>query len=349
MSMSATTPGAGDDDAGRDATRSRLVRWLETGALWVFAAPFALLGLLIVVLVPGWIAVKVTEWTFEADVLALEIAVVSLLMAATLAALWWAFAHGGSLSQLHLGRLDPTIRALAVTTFAVATFSALTALLYVEGGLEIRGAPIPRDLIVDEASEVYVWHLVDTVPLLDIASNLQWEPAFEFEDRVGGLLLVAFKGFVILPLIQVARLIFAGRRETYPVAVSAAIRRASPKARIRELKHANTMAVDDSGSRVVVDVMSEVWTEDAPLRRIRRLAGLGPPYDFAYLLVVDGIAERARDRVEEELALAPLAARLVVWRSDESAAPLQEELERLRKEVARREAADAAGEEARDP
>ena len=29
-------------------------------------------------------------------------------------------------------------------------------------------------LVIDKASELYVWHLVDTVPLLDIIDNLRW-------------------------------------------------------------------------------------------------------------------------------------------------------------------------------
>jgi hypothetical protein len=333
--------GAATPAAEHDGTESRYLRWLKTGAMWVVAAPFLLLGLLIVLGLPGALAVRVAEWTFDTGFLALEIAVVAVLMAATVAALWWAFAHGGAISRLHLGRLEPTIRALAVTVFAVATFSALTALLYVEGALEIRGGPIPDDLVVDEASEVYVWHLVDTVPLLDVTSNLQWEPAFEFEDRLGGLLLVAFKGFVILPVIQVVRLIFAGRRETYPIAVMTAIRRTSKDAQIRESPSGNMMVVEEHGRLVRVDVMSDVWTEDAPMRRIRELAGRDFPEPFAYFLVVDGIADRARDRVEQELGEAPFAARLLVWRSDEPSALVREELDRLRTELALREEAAA--------
>jgi hypothetical protein len=325
--------------AEHDGTESRYLRWLKTGATWVVAAPFLLWGLLIVLGLPGALAVKVAEWTFDTGFLSLEIAVVVVLMAATVAALWWAFAHGGAISRLHLGRLEPTIRALAVTIFAVATFSALTALLYLEGGLEIRGGPIPADRIIGEASAVYVWHLVDTVPLLDVTSSLRWEPDFEFDDRVGGLLLLAFKGFVILPLIQVARLIFAGRRETYPVAVMTAIRRTSKDMRIRESPNADRMVVDDEGRLVRVDVMSEVWTEDAPVRRIRRLEHLDASQPFGYLLVVDGIADRARDRVEQALGEAPFAARLLVWRSDEPSAPVREELDRLRTEMALREEA----------
>jgi hypothetical protein len=307
------------------------------GATWIVAAPALLLGVLIVPLAPGAVAVKVAQWTFETHVLALEIAVVTVLMAATLAWLYWAFAHGGVVSRLHLGRLEPTIRALTVTIFAVATFSALTALLYLERGLQIRGGPIAPDSVVDKASAFYVWHLVDTVPLLDVTSSLHWKPGFEFEDRVGGLLLLVFKGFVILPLIQVARLIFAGRRETYPIAVMTAVRRTSKRV---WSSGANTMVVADDGRLIHVDVINEVWTEDAPVRRLRRLEDL-PAHKHidGYLLVVDGIADRARDRVEQEFGEAPFPARLLVWRSDEPPAIIHRELDQLYAEVARRKQA----------
>ena len=330
--MSAATP-----DALHDRTRGSYVRWLETRAKWVVMAPALLLFVLAVLVASGAVAVKVAQWTFETHVLVLEIAVVAVLMAMTLVALYWAFAHGGVISRLPLGRSEPTIRALAVTTFAVATFSALTALLYLEAGLRIRGGPIAPNSVVDKASEVYVWHLVDTVPLLDVTSNLHWKPAFEFDDRVGGLLLVAFKAFVIFPLIQVARLIFAGRPDTYPIAVMTEIRQMSKD--VQSSLDNRVVIVDEGLHVVVVDVLSEVWTEDAPVRRLRGLEDSPHAKQFGYLLVVDGIADRARARVEKEFGEVPFPARLLVWRSDEPPAVIRRELDQLSAEVARRKQA----------
>jgi hypothetical protein len=133
-------------------------------------------------------------------------------------------------------------------------------------------------------------------------------------------------------------LIFAGRRETYPVAVLTEIRRTSKDVRS---SRANTMVVvDKERGRVLVDVMSEVWTEDAPVRRLRGLKdrpALKRPH--GYLLVVDGIADRARDRLEKEFGEVPFAARLLVWRSDEPSAVIRRELDQLYAEVARRKQA----------
>ena len=53
----------------------------------------------------------------------------------------------------------------------------------------------------------------------------------------------------------------------------------------------------------------------------------------AYLLVVDAIAERARDRVEDALQNAPFPARLAVWRSDQPARDLIKPFEALREQV----------------
>lgn len=323
--------------AARVGAENRYGGWLVTAGTWIVAGPFLLLGLLMFIGMPGALGAQLAKWTFEWGVVWVEIVVVGLLMAATVTALWWAFAHGGAISRLHLGRLEPTIRALAVTVFSVATFSSLTALLYVNGALKIRGGPIPRDIIIDKASEVFVWHLVDTVPLLDVTSNLAWKPAFEFDDRVGGLLIVAFQGVVILPVVQVARLIFAGRRATYSSAVMTAIRRTAIGTRIRESSTASRIVVEHEQRLVVVDVMSEIWTEDAPVRRIRQLADRNRTTAFGYLLTVDAIADRARDRVEQELGRAPFPGRLLVWRSDEPRALVREELERLFDELATRE------------
>ena len=102
---------------------------------------------------------------------------------------------------------------------------------------------------------------------------------------------------------------------------------------------ANRNVIVDEG-RVVVDVMNEVWTEDAPVRRLRGLEDHRPPAEqFGYLLVVDGIADRARDRVEKEFGEAPFPARLLVWRSDEPPAVIRREFDQLCAEVARRKQA----------
>jgi hypothetical protein len=88
----------------------------------------------------------------------------------------------------------------------------LTQALYDRGLLELQGEGISSDTIVDKAIALYAWHLLDAIPLLEIPKTLRWEEPYSYTDSWSGAVLLAFKGFVILPLIQVARLILAGRR-----------------------------------------------------------------------------------------------------------------------------------------
>jgi hypothetical protein len=55
------------------------------------------------------------------------------------------------------------------------------------------------------------WHLLDSVPLLDIPKTLTWTKPYEYSDGLSGLLLLTFKGFGVLPLIRVSRLVLAER------------------------------------------------------------------------------------------------------------------------------------------
>lgn len=84
-------------------------------------------------------------------------------------------------------------------------------------------------------------------------------------------------------------------------------------------------------SRILVDVMHGVSTEDAPLRRLKAVRARLAAYFEAsgYLLVVDAVAERARDRIDGAFEESALPAELVVWRSDEPGAPLADAVERL--------------------
>jgi hypothetical protein len=48
----------------------------------------------------------------------------------------------------------------------------------------------------------YVWHLVDSVPLLSIPRTLDWRDPHPFVDHLSGALLLAFKIAIIAPLIR---------------------------------------------------------------------------------------------------------------------------------------------------
>jgi hypothetical protein len=314
------------------AKRRTFLDWLGRIGYWALAAPFALAAATFGLFMPAASAVWVAEWTFSTGILALEVAVVTILMIVTSAGVWFAFSRPQVAKRLRLGRFEPAVWALLVAFFAVASFAALTSLLYLEGAIAIS-EPVDRELLIDKTSEVYVWHLFDTVPLLDIPQNLEWELPFEFEDPLGGLLVIVFTAIVILPLIRVVRAIWTGHREPYEDSLRTALRRHLPDWKTMRLpgNHGYERAIVEKTERILVDVMHDVSTEDAPLRRLGLVrAKLATDWKAdGYLLVVDAIAERARDRIDKAVKDSDLPAAFVVWRSDEPGVHLAEAVQRL--------------------
>jgi hypothetical protein len=339
--------------------RRRTSEWLSLAGEWVRTVVIWTIVLIILVLIPAWAVVGVAQWTFRQGNLALEIAVVTILMLMTGFFVWLAFTEqrlpsapwaeraraflsrtfGPRLSEgLSINRSGPTIRTLMVALFAVASFASLTSLLYLEGAITIS-EPVSQEDAIFEAAAVYVWHLLDTVPLLDIPQNLEWEVPFEFEDSLGGLLVILFTAIVILPLIQVVRAIWTGHREPYEVALRSALGNRLPAWKTTKLLGVGggyERVLVEGSERILVDVMHGVSTEDAPLRRLEVVrTRLAPYYDTGgYLLVVDAVAERARDRIEEAFRESTLPSLLVVWRGDEPGSPLADAIECLAKRIA---------------
>ena len=153
--------------------------------------------------------VRAAHWTRFAPI---EIAALAVLVAATLAAAWWSFAETHVHRRLDEGRGAALLAAIATLGLAIGTFASLTQSLYDRGHLELQGDGVSSDTIVDKAFAFYFWHLLDAVPLLDIPQTLRWGVPYTYTDSVSGAVLLAFKAVVIVPLIQVARLILAGRQ-----------------------------------------------------------------------------------------------------------------------------------------
>jgi hypothetical protein len=279
-------------------------------------------GVVGLVLLLPLVGAGVLSGVFSTEILVLEVLSVAASVALTCFGLWLAFIRGRLREQLSFGRFDPLVLASALAVFAAVSFGALTGLLYLEGGLEISGWN-PEEAVVWQASEFYLWHLADTVPFLDVPTNLQWEQPFEFEDRLGGVLLVIFTGIVILPLVQVARLV-VGYRQPYEDAVVSALSSELPGLMVRRRRArliGTDTCVDASliGTDICVDVVREVWTEDALLRRLEhvREASMFKQRVAGYVLVAAVMGDRARERIEESFAQAPFPAMIVVWHTDE--------------------------------
>jgi hypothetical protein len=347
MTATAETAPAPAESRKRTLVLRGLAR-LETVLEWAIVAPFLFVAAYIVLVVPAYAALKATEWTISTDVLALEIAAVTALMGLTLAGLRWAFARRRLLEHTPLlhwsGRFEPMLRIVTVVAFALASFSALTAVLYSEGALDVRPA-LSAEAVMNRAVEFYAWHLADSVPLVDITGNLQWNPRPEFDDRMSGFLIIVFTGVVILPLIPAVRLAAAGRRDSYESAVVTTLRKKRAGWRTRSPRDRNggrhVAVVEQGAVRILVDVMRGVWTAEPALRRledvpralieegVRGALGQNLLDRFAanlldqaldhggYLLVVDAIGDRARDAVERGFGASEIPARLVIWRTDE--------------------------------
>ena len=318
---------------GTPSLREEIRRRTLAVAKGVALAPFAAFGVLFIVMLPGGLGIIVVDWAFGTGVLALEVLVVGVLMIATVAGLWWAFAYGGIASLLPFGRFEPTLRASALAFFAVVSFTSLTALLVEEGVVDLTPDPASGEAL-DAAFEFYLWQLANTLPLVDIPGNLGWEKPAELEDGLGGLLVVLFTGFVIFPLIQLARLILAGTDVPFDVRVVRALSRHVGSRRIFVLRDRAGYGRAVVDGDVFIDVMHAVWNHDAAVQRIERLAARpAERRPRGYLLVVDAVAEVARERIEGALGDVPFAARLVVWRADQRAEDLTDAFDALEKRL----------------
>ncbi len=290
----------------------------------IAVAPFVVYG----VLVPAGAGILVTQWAFDTRLLALELLVVGAQLAITARVIWW-IAGGDVKAALRFGRFQPALQASALAGFAAVSFTSLTALLYQRGLVGISPAPA-HDRLFDVTFDFYLWHIANTVPLVDIPGNLDWQKPLELHGGLGGLLVIGFTGFVIFPLIQFARLILAGGDAPFETTVVRVLGKHVGDDRIRierKPRGYGRALVDDW---VVIDVMQDVRNHDAAVQRVQRL-GTQPFVRRArgYLLVVDAIAEGARERVEHALSEAPFAAALVVWRADQRPGDLTAALDLL--------------------
>ena len=257
---------------GPGSFRETIRRRAPAIATGIAAAPF----LVWFVLLPGALAILVTDWAFGTGSLALETLVVVVLMTATFVSLWWSFAYGGIRWLLRFGRLGPTVRATTLALFAVVSFTSLTALLHDQGIVGVTPEPA-HDEELAVTFEFYAWQLANTVPLVDIPGNLHWEKPFEFDDQLGGLLVILFTGFVIFPLIQLARLILAGGDVRFDVNVLRALSKHLDRDRIHVPSRRDGYLLAIVDKAVTIDVMSAVWNHDAVVQRLKGLGALPAP------------------------------------------------------------------------
>jgi hypothetical protein len=283
------------------------------------------------------VARAVTLAAFWPGFLVADIAGLIVLAVATAVGVWWAFGTEHVHTRLKFGRAEPLAATLLVLGLAVGTFAGLTTLLYEHGQLELQGRRVERDsTMLGVAADFYIWHLLDSVPLLDIPQTIRWAKPYEYSDSLSGWLLLAFKAFVILPLIQAVRLVLAGLPKSYEQSVLNALLQVLPNARVVVETGRNGYAgalLQYDQVLVRVDVMRDLRNEDAPTRALERVLTQPKLRPHGYLLVVDAVADRARGRIEGAFAHAPLPALLAVWRSDQPVGDLAEAVKPLTMEL----------------
>jgi hypothetical protein len=104
-------------------------------------------------------------------------------------------------------RLDPKQPgyALTVVLSVVMICVSLEALAGMSALLWLRGVSLPATSGAPSlwrAEGHYLWHLVDSIPLLSAPRTLGWRDPQPFTDYISGALLLAFKVAIIAPLIR---------------------------------------------------------------------------------------------------------------------------------------------------
>ncbi|HEY7077227.1 MAG TPA: hypothetical protein VH418_17745 [Solirubrobacteraceae bacterium] len=93
-----------------------------------------------------------------------------------------------------------------------AMFAAASGFLYAHGALSKAKLP---DAPFMKLQEDYFWHFFDAVPALKVPQTLNWAEPVKFTDPVSGMLLLAYKVLVILPVVgYIAWLVKEHRQRT---------------------------------------------------------------------------------------------------------------------------------------
>ncbi|MFG3690794.1 hypothetical protein [Micromonospora sp. NPDC047740] len=102
--------------------------------------------------------------------------------------------------------VEPAHRRSLLLAFLTA---AAAVMVSVEAFAAITAAMAGGDADLWAIERLYMWHLVDSVPLLDIAGRLEWTEPPVLPGIDGRLLILGFKLVVIPPLVRVAVAVYA--------------------------------------------------------------------------------------------------------------------------------------------
>lgn len=93
----------------------------------------------------------------------------------------------------------PFVFSVAMFVFAMLPFAALSS-IFADLGYAIFEPSVPRGEFW-RLQDLYLWHLMNSVPSLHIPETLLWQEPYRYKDHLSGVLLLAFKIIVIVPVI----------------------------------------------------------------------------------------------------------------------------------------------------
>jgi len=87
-----------------------------------------------------------------------------------------------------------------MVTLLTSIFVYLHALLL--SSHRIGASPkVPDDRLVESAERFYLWHLIKSIPLLELPDTFDLKPAITFTGVKNGLLLLTYRLLVLTPAI----------------------------------------------------------------------------------------------------------------------------------------------------
>lgn len=161
-------------------------------------------GIVLLVLLPFFIARFLLEWTLTSVPLFLHWLVLAILFGFLF--LWaWLISghrvHSFFASSYAHGIKWPLLYSVALLVFSLPCFAVLTVTLSRLGNVTFDPAIPGGGGAVSMVQDFYLWHFMDSVPGLGIPKTLRWDSPFTYRDTLSGWILLAFKLTVIVPVI----------------------------------------------------------------------------------------------------------------------------------------------------
>ena len=181
---------------------SRVAEKLENASRILFKWSMFIVGIAAVIEVPFLIPRILLEWTQNNLPLALHIIILTIFF---ILLVIWALAISGErgkklFSTLYKNGIHwPILFSLPLLVFSIPCFASLTNTLSSLGYISFDPQIKPGDLSMIQ--DFYLWHFLESIPGLKIPETLLWNVPFKYKDGFSGLLLLAFKLAVILPVI----------------------------------------------------------------------------------------------------------------------------------------------------